>query len=32
MSMDEAHGGGMVSAILSSVVLLLLLGRTADAQ
>lgn len=32
MPMDEAHGGGMVSAILSSVVLLLLLGRAADAQ
>ncbi|XP_043523843.1 glycine receptor subunit alpha-3 isoform X3 [Frieseomelitta varia] len=32
MSMDETHGGGMISAILSSVVLLLLLGRTADAQ
>ena len=32
MSMDETHGGGMVSAILSSIVLLLLLGRTVDAQ
>ncbi|XP_077261232.1 glycine receptor ora transientless isoform X3 [Temnothorax americanus] len=32
MSMEETHGGGMSSATLSSVLLLLLFGRAANAQ